>query len=347
MARCPVSNHFSTASSLTAVGDPENARSPKPQPPIKVTTELTSSDIDRDYLRHSPFKAVTSMASPLGKIVDLTQQCAIVAGSTASHSAFTISGASCKCAAAPFRTPRITTGGARARERRRICWTGSAAAGPSDSEPQISGPGAAAGVPLPFPNTTTGGATAAAPAKAPSIEGVAPEWGPVSVIDARQAALMSAAIATVTVIAIELTRGTGPDAGPADYPTPALAPPATDPVPARTAAGPAVAAEIATPMGAPPGPATVGAPSTRPTVALSADVAADAPAAAAGSTPVVDRVAADWASSVACVPASAADVASTAARNLVVFSIALTTRSSNHRLYRLLRQVILPRSNGW
>jgi len=128
---------------------------------------------------------------------------------------------------------------------------------------------------------------------------------------------------------------------------PALSPPAIDPVSARPATGPAVAAEIVTPMGAPPGPATVGAPFKRPTVALSADGAADAPAAAAGSTPVVDGMAADWPRDVAGVPASAADVASTAARNLVVFSKALTTRSSNRRLYRLLRQAIIPRSNGW
>ena len=64
-------NQLSTASSLTAVGDRENALSPKPQAPIKVTTELTSVAIDLDDARYSPFKAGTSTESPLGKLSGL------------------------------------------------------------------------------------------------------------------------------------------------------------------------------------------------------------------------------------------------------------------------------------
>jgi len=112
----PVSQ-LSNAISLAGRGVSPKACSPKRQSDINDTTEFTSEPSERDDARYSPCNAVTSMATAFGKMVDLSQQCAIVDGSTAFHSCRTISDASCKWAAAPSRTPRITAGGARARER--------------------------------------------------------------------------------------------------------------------------------------------------------------------------------------------------------------------------------------
>jgi len=69
------------------------------------------------------------VASASGKLVDLTQQWAIVEGSTSSHSSQTISDASLSVANDPFLKSRISAGSARTRDRRQFSGAESGGAG--------------------------------------------------------------------------------------------------------------------------------------------------------------------------------------------------------------------------
>jgi len=114
----PQSTSSASPTPSSALGHPQRPAHHKRQPDINDTTELTSDPSETEDVRYSPRKAMTSTSFAYGRMVEFTQQWAMVDASTASHSSLTISDASCRWEAAPSWTPRITACGALARARR-------------------------------------------------------------------------------------------------------------------------------------------------------------------------------------------------------------------------------------
>ena len=112
-------SHASTTSSFSATSPSPKHSCATVHVPIIPRISRTSSYTSRDEVWYSPCSAMKRTSIENGNMHAFAQQCAIVAGITASHSSRKISATSCRWAAAPSRTPRTgRVGEAWRRERR-------------------------------------------------------------------------------------------------------------------------------------------------------------------------------------------------------------------------------------